>query len=170
MSGILTARQTDVLSFIRACIALNGLPPTRAEICTHFGFTSYNAAQQHLRAIEAKGWISLKAGASRGIVVSKEALGGGAVQVADDLAALHARTVVGVLQELDRCCGYCEYEEADGTLIRHCATCCRRIVAALGLLRRKMTKGLLAISEKRRKPVQRARRYPPTYRGGTLGT
>ena len=50
----------------------NGLPPTRADIARTLGFKSPNAAEQHLRAIEKKGFISILAGASRGIILNTE--------------------------------------------------------------------------------------------------
>ena len=39
------------------------------------GFKSHNAAEQHLRAIEKKGFISILSGASRGIVLNEEESG-----------------------------------------------------------------------------------------------
>jgi repressor LexA len=42
-------------------------PP--AEIAEALGFRSANAAEEHLRALQRKGVIDLKAGASRGIVL-----------------------------------------------------------------------------------------------------
>lgn len=75
MSDDLTHRQAEILAFIRACIAMNGSPPTRAEICTQFGFGSHNAAEQHLRALVARRKIELLPGTSRGIRVVAQ--GGG---------------------------------------------------------------------------------------------
>jgi repressor LexA len=63
----LTARQADILEFIRRRIRDGGLPPTRAEIVAAFGFRSPNAAEEHLRALARKGVIQLLPGASRGI-------------------------------------------------------------------------------------------------------
>ena len=63
----LTSRQQEVLSFLRAHQQRHGAPPTRAEIATHFGFRSANAAEEHLRALARKGAIALKEGAARGI-------------------------------------------------------------------------------------------------------
>jgi repressor LexA len=65
----LTPRQQQVLDWVREYIALNQFPPTRAEIAEAFGFGSVNAADQHLRALEKRGAISLVPGISRGIVV-----------------------------------------------------------------------------------------------------
>ena len=50
-------------------IRIDGMPPTRAEIAYTLGFSSANAAESHLRALERKGMIEILAGASRGIVI-----------------------------------------------------------------------------------------------------
>jgi repressor LexA len=71
----LTGRQQEILDLIRSHIKSNGLPPTRADIARIFGFKSPNAAEQHLRAIEKKGFISILAGASRGIVLNQDGEG-----------------------------------------------------------------------------------------------
>jgi repressor LexA len=64
---ILTRRQTEILELIRAYVAEEGCPPTRAEIAATLGFRSANAAEDHLRALERKGVIELVPGTSRGI-------------------------------------------------------------------------------------------------------
>jgi len=72
----LTNRQQEILDLIKSNLEENGLPPTRADIARTLGFKSPNAAEQHLRAIEKKGFISILAGASRGIILNtKEDLG-----------------------------------------------------------------------------------------------
>jgi repressor LexA len=63
----LTRRQQEILDFIQLSIRRNGYPPTRAEIGTHFGFRSPNAAEQHLRALASKAVIRIEKGTSRGI-------------------------------------------------------------------------------------------------------
>ncbi len=68
----LTDRQKEILNLIKSFIGDYGFPPTRAEISKELGFKSANAAEQHLRAIEKKGYIKILSGASRGIVLSKE--------------------------------------------------------------------------------------------------
>jgi repressor LexA len=67
MSLKLTARQSQILDLIVQDIAQTGRPPTRAEIARALGFRSANAAEDHLRALERKGYILLTAGTSRGI-------------------------------------------------------------------------------------------------------
>ena len=68
----LTDRQQEILDLIKSNLENNGLPPTRADIARTLGFKSPNAAEQHLRAIEKKGFISILAGASRGIILNTE--------------------------------------------------------------------------------------------------
>ena len=63
----LTPRQREILRMIREFIADAGFPPTRAEICRAMGFSSPNAAEEHLRTLERKGALEMLAGASRGI-------------------------------------------------------------------------------------------------------
>ncbi len=53
----LTDKQGDILDFVRLCGERNGMPPTNQEIATYFGFSSVNAADQHLRALVTKGWL-----------------------------------------------------------------------------------------------------------------
>ncbi|MGM0517810.1 MAG: transcriptional repressor LexA [Pseudomonadota bacterium] len=68
----LTARQAEILTFIRDTIEETGMPPTRAEINAALGFRSPNAAESHLRALERKGAIELLPGRSRGIRLANE--------------------------------------------------------------------------------------------------
>jgi repressor LexA len=63
----LTRRQQEIVNLIRRQIEKTGMPPTRADICAALGFKSPNAAESHLRALEAKGVIEMTPGASRGI-------------------------------------------------------------------------------------------------------
>lgn len=72
MTDDLTIRQAEILELIRAHIDDTGYPPTRIEICQHFGFRSPNAAEQHLRALARKGVIEIVGGSSRGIRLMEE--------------------------------------------------------------------------------------------------
>ncbi len=67
MSIKLTARQSQILDLIYNAVDKLGRPPTRAEIAKKLGFKSVNAAEDHLRALERKGYIQISAGTSRGI-------------------------------------------------------------------------------------------------------
>ena len=66
----LTKRQEEILNLIKTYMLDLGFPPTRADIAKSLGFKSPNAAEQHLRAIEKKGYIKILSGASRGIVLN----------------------------------------------------------------------------------------------------
>ena len=74
MSIALTARQQQVLDCIRASQMETGMAPTRAEIAERMGFQSKNAASDHLRALERKGYIRLHGDRSRGIQLLDQAL------------------------------------------------------------------------------------------------
>lgn len=63
----LTARQSEVLEFIRSYIDETGYPPTRADIAKELGFKSANASEEHLKALARKGAIEMIPGTSRGI-------------------------------------------------------------------------------------------------------
>ena len=55
----LTEKQKAFLSFISRYIEDWGRSPTFEEICSHFGFTSYNTVTTYLKALERKGYIRL---------------------------------------------------------------------------------------------------------------
>ena len=63
----LTARQTEVLEFVKSYIDETGYPPTRADIAKELGFKSANASEEHLKALARKGAIEMIPGTSRGI-------------------------------------------------------------------------------------------------------
>lgn len=63
----LTTTQRKVLAFIREHRRENQMPPTRAQIASHFKWSSANSAQCHLKALEKHGAITLSAGKARGI-------------------------------------------------------------------------------------------------------
>ena len=51
----LTQKQAAVLAFIVAHQAQHQRPPTRQEIAKHFGWSSINAADEHVRRLAKKG-------------------------------------------------------------------------------------------------------------------
>ena len=67
MDADLTPRQTEILELIRHWVRNEGRPPTRADICAAFGFSSPNAAESHLKALARKGVIEMEEGRARGI-------------------------------------------------------------------------------------------------------
>jgi repressor LexA len=75
MGKELTKRQEAVLRFIVECIRDEGAPPTIAEICDRFGLSSTNGVNDHLVALEKKGYIE-RTSKARGIhVTAKGATG-----------------------------------------------------------------------------------------------
>lgn len=69
----LTRRQQEILDLIREHLAQHGRPPTRVEIANTLGFRSATAAENHLKALARKGYISLSPGASRNIRLAEAA-------------------------------------------------------------------------------------------------
>jgi repressor LexA len=70
----LTARQQEVLAFIARSIQENGFPPTIREIGRHMGIRSTNGVNDHLKALERKGFLSrtdLKSRAMRPLNVAE---------------------------------------------------------------------------------------------------
>ena len=63
----LTARQQQILDWIRSFIDARGMPPTRAEIAAGLGFAAASSAEDHLQALAKKGALELVPGASRGL-------------------------------------------------------------------------------------------------------
>jgi repressor LexA len=54
----LTSKQQQVLEFIRFSIRERGYPPTLREIGQHMGIQSTNGVNDHLRALEHKGYLT----------------------------------------------------------------------------------------------------------------
>ncbi len=54
----LTDRQQQVLTYIRQSITERGYPPTLREIGAHMGIRSTNGVNDHLRALERKGYLT----------------------------------------------------------------------------------------------------------------
>src|SRR5512132_3769091 len=57
MTEPLTERQEKILSFIKKSIQDQGYPPTIREIGEHFGIRSTNGVNDHLKALERKGYL-----------------------------------------------------------------------------------------------------------------
>lgn len=74
-SGDLTERQREVLDFISGSINRCGYPPTLREIGSHFGIRSTNGVNDHLRALEKKGYLQredLKSRALRPLMAASQ--------------------------------------------------------------------------------------------------
>ncbi|WAS92866.1 transcriptional repressor LexA [Nannocystis punicea] len=57
MKPQLTHRQQQALDFISSCLDANGYPPTLREIGEHMGIRSTNGVNDHLKALERKGYL-----------------------------------------------------------------------------------------------------------------
>ena len=66
-SRALTARQRQILDWIRGYLESTGMPPTPAEIAAGLGFSTASSAEDHLQALARKGAIEMLPGASRGL-------------------------------------------------------------------------------------------------------
>jgi repressor LexA len=58
----LTSRQHQLLAFIESYIADNGYPPAIREMAEHMGIRSTNGVNDHLKALERKGYLSRRPG------------------------------------------------------------------------------------------------------------
>jgi repressor LexA len=58
----LTDRQREVYEYLLAFSRENLYQPSHREIADHFGWSSPNAASEHLTALERKGWLELGGG------------------------------------------------------------------------------------------------------------
>ncbi len=58
MKPTLTHRQKQALDFITVSLEKNGYPPTLREIGEHMGIKSTNGVNDHLKALERKGYLT----------------------------------------------------------------------------------------------------------------
>ncbi len=72
MAKGLTKRQSEILQFIIDCIRDHGMPPTIAEIGVRFNISSTNGVNDHLVALEKKGYIE-RSSKARSIHVTDQA-------------------------------------------------------------------------------------------------
>jgi repressor LexA len=72
-AGSLTDRQKRVLSFIEAHIREHGFPPTIREIGRHLGIKSTNGVNDHLNALQKKGFLTREEGKSRTLQLVRDA-------------------------------------------------------------------------------------------------
>jgi repressor LexA len=72
MKTVLTEIQKNILDFLIHQIKVKGIPPTLADIAKIFGYKNRATVQQHLQAIEKKGFIKKSPKLSRGIELTLE--------------------------------------------------------------------------------------------------
>lgn len=69
----ITDAQFKVLAYIKSCIEIVGIPPSRVEIMADMDYESPNAAQDHIKALESKGFLIEYPGVARGLVLTDKA-------------------------------------------------------------------------------------------------
>jgi SOS-response transcriptional repressor LexA len=84
----LTARQQAVFDWIRGFMVAKGYPPTLREIGKAFGISSTNGVNDHLRAIERKGYIRCEPSKSRAITIVDAPMGAATSVPDSDLVRL----------------------------------------------------------------------------------
>jgi repressor LexA len=84
----LTKRQEQTLDFIRSSIRDRGYPPTLREIGEHMGIRSTNGVNDHLRALERKGYLRREDMKSRALRVVDEQESSPGAPSADDLVEI----------------------------------------------------------------------------------
>ncbi|MDO8549727.1 MAG: transcriptional repressor LexA [Ignavibacteria bacterium] len=72
MAKEITEIQKGILDFLIEQKTGRGFPPTLAEIAQHFGYRNRATVQQHLQALERKGFIKKNPKLSRGIELTLE--------------------------------------------------------------------------------------------------
>lgn len=72
MKAELTQIQKSILGYLIEQIKGKGIPPTLADIANHFDYSNRATVQQHLQAIEKKGYIRKSPKLSRGIELTLE--------------------------------------------------------------------------------------------------
>ena len=70
----LTKRQEQTLDFIRKSIEERGYPPTLREIGEYMGIRSTNGVNDHLRALERKGYLRREDMKSRALKLVEDAM------------------------------------------------------------------------------------------------
>jgi len=94
----LTDRQQQVLKYIRDSIVDRGYPPTLREIGAHMGIRSTNGVNDHLRALERKGYLrreDMKSRALRPINVPEDDVVASDARPANDAADLAEIPLLG---------------------------------------------------------------------------
>jgi repressor LexA len=80
----LTGRQEQTLDFIRKSIEERGYPPTLREIGEYMGIRSTNGVNDHLRALERKGYLRREDMKSRALKLVSGMESSSSVKVPDD--------------------------------------------------------------------------------------
>ena len=97
---LLSPRQQQILRLISQFMTRHGLPPTRADLARALRLRNRQGIDQHLRAIERKGYLRLEPGIARGIRLLPAATQTAATETAAEantlLLPLYGRVAAGV--------------------------------------------------------------------------
>jgi repressor LexA len=63
-----TAKQQEVLDFLKSYRQRNGYSPSSRDIQEHFGFQSQTAAVNHIKALAKKGLVKVNPNIARAVV------------------------------------------------------------------------------------------------------
>ena len=77
MARFLTARQRQILDFIRDFRRREGISPTHREIRDRFGYSSYGTVHKHLKLLEQKGYLKRHWNQKRGVELTGSAADSG---------------------------------------------------------------------------------------------
>jgi len=92
---LLSPRQQQILRLISQFMKRHGLPPTRADLARALRLRNRQGIDQHLRAIERKGYLRLEPGIARGIRLLSSATEA-AAEAHALLLPLYGRVAAGV--------------------------------------------------------------------------
>src|ERR1700691_1434303 len=92
---LLSPRQQQILRLISHVMRRHGLPPTRADLARALRLRNRQGIDQHLRAIERKGYLRLEPGIARGIRLLSSATEA-AAEAPAVLLPLYGRVAAGV--------------------------------------------------------------------------
>ena len=95
---LLSPRQQQILRLISQFMTRRGLPPTRADLARALRLRNRQGIDQHLRAIERKGYLQLEPGIARGIRLLHSAASAieAAAAASTLLLPLYGRVAAGV--------------------------------------------------------------------------
>jgi repressor LexA len=124
MARGLTKRQAAILHFIVETIRDEGYPPTIAEIGERFGIASTNGVNDHLLALEKKGYIE-RSSKARGIHVTEKAAAGLYESGKQEAARLPLLGLVAAGQPVLAIEDVDEYVAVDEALVNDTSYCLR---------------------------------------------
>lgn len=115
MSTTLTQRQRQCLDFVAEQITVRGIAPTLRELGAHLGIRSTNGVNDHLRALERKGYLTREGMHARALRVVRRSDGGHTQSKVITAAPAALRMLLTI--EVSSFTG-------DGRWCRSCRACC----------------------------------------------